>query len=74
VKFTSEVECNSGAPTFKWSFGDGSAGSTEANPTHQYDKEGEFVASVTVTGPSGGTDTDEMDIIVEKEGAEGGEK
>lgn len=74
VKFTSEVECNSGKPTFKWTFGDGSAASTEANPTHSYEKEGEFVASVTVTGPSGGSDTDEMDIIVEKEGKEGADK
>lgn len=67
VKFSSEVECNSGAPKFKWDFGDGSAPSTEANPTHTYEKEGEFVASVTVTGPSGGTDSDELDIVVEKE-------
>ncbi|HYD49403.1 MAG TPA: PKD domain-containing protein [Terriglobales bacterium] len=70
VKFTSEVECNSGQPTFKWDFGDGSQPSTEANPSHTYAKEGEFVASVTVTGPSGGTDTDEMDVVVEKDAEE----
>lgn len=70
VKFSTEVECNSGKPTFKWDFGDGSAPSTEANPTHTYAKEGEFVASVTVTGPSGGSDTDEMDVVVEKEARE----
>lgn len=73
VKFTTEVECNSGAPKFKWDFGDGSEGSTEANPSHTYEKEGEFVASVVVTGPSGGTDSDELDIVVEKDAADEGD-
>ena len=35
-----------------WEFGDGNT-STEQHPVHQYQKEGEFLVTLTVTGPQG---------------------
>jgi hypothetical protein len=66
VQFSAEVDCTSGDPTYAWTFGDGSPVSTEANPKHTYQKPGEYPASVVITGPGGGTDTDELDILVEE--------
>jgi PKD repeat protein len=66
VTFTAEAECGQG-PTYKWDFGDGSSPSTEANPTHTYTKDGDYTASVTVTGPNGATSSDEIDIFVEQD-------
>jgi nucleoid-associated protein YgaU len=67
VEFTADVDCTSGEPTYAWDFGDGSPISTEANPVHTYTKPGDFPATVTVTGTGGGTDSDELDILVEEE-------
>lgn len=69
VTFSAEAECTSGEPKYAWSFGDGSAPSTETNPSHTYAKVGDYVASVTVTSPSGATATDELDITVEEDEA-----
>ena len=66
VAFTAEADCGQGA-TYKWDFGDGSAPSTEANPTHTYTKDGDYTASVTVTGSNGSTASDEIDIFVEED-------
>lgn len=66
VAFTAEAECGQGA-TYKWDFGDGSSPSAEANPTHTYTKDGDFTASVTVSGSDGATSSDEIDIFVEEE-------
>jgi hypothetical protein len=71
VSFSAEAECSAGQPTFKWNFGDGSAPSVEANPAHTYTAIGEYTASVVVTGPDGATASDEIDITVEEEEAEG---
>ena len=71
VSFSAEAECSAGQPTFKWNFGDGSAASAEANPAHTYTGIGEYTASVVVTGPDGATASDEIDITVEQEEAEG---
>ncbi len=71
VSFSAEAECSAGQPTFKWNFGDGSAPSAEANPAHTYARIGEYTASVAVTGPDGATASDEIDITVEEEEAEG---
>ena len=38
---------------YEWDFGDGSAHSTEANPTHTYTKAGRYTAVLTVTDSSG---------------------
>jgi len=64
VAFTAEAECGQGA-TYKWDFGDGSPPSAEANPTHTYTKDGDYTASVTVSGADGATASDEIDIFVE---------
>ena len=66
VHFTAEVDCTSGDPTYVWNFGDGSPTSSEPSPKHTYQKPGEFPASVVITGPGGGTDNDELDILVEE--------
>jgi len=65
VKFQGYVEEDEGGPwTFAWDFGDGS-NSTEQNPTHVYQKEGEYTASLTVTDSRSYTGSDEIDIFVE---------
>jgi len=66
VAFTAEAECGA-QPTYKWDFGDGSAASSEQNPSHTYAKEGDYTASITVSSPGGATATDEIDIFVEEE-------
>lgn len=66
VAFTAEAECGPGA-TYKWDFGDGTPPSTETNPAHTYTKDGDYTASVTVTGPNGVTAADELDIFVEQD-------
>lgn len=67
VKWTSTVEDGTPPYTYKWDFGDGSAPSTEANPTHVYQKEGEFTATLSVTDSKGVGGSEEYDILVEKE-------
>ena len=67
VKFQGYVEEDEGGPwKFAWDFGDGST-STEQNPTHVYQKEGEFTATLTVTDQKNNTGNDEIDIFVEKD-------
>lgn len=66
VTFSAEAECNAGQPTYKWNFGDGSAPSSEVNPTHTYARPGDYTASVTITGPGGSTASDEVDITVQE--------
>jgi PKD repeat protein len=67
VKWTSTVEDGTPPYTYKWDFGDGSAPASDANPTHKYEKEGEFTATLTVTDSKGLTGSEEYDILVEKE-------
>jgi hypothetical protein len=66
VELTAEVDCTSGQPSYVWDFGDGSPTSSEVSPVHTYAQPGEYTASVVVTGPRGGTDNDEIDILVEE--------
>jgi PKD repeat protein len=67
VKWTSTVEDGTPPYTYKWDFGDGSPASTDANPTHVYQKEGEFTATLTVNDSKGLSGSEEYDILVEKE-------
>ncbi len=67
VKWTSTVEDGTPPYTYKWDYGDGTPAGTEANPTHVYQKEGEFTATLTVTDSKGLTGSEEYDILVEKE-------
>ena len=72
VQFTASVEEEEGGPwTYAWDFGDGQK-STEQNPTHTYDKVGEYTATLTVTDQKGNKGNDEIDIFVETDDGEGG--
>ena len=72
VQFTASVEEEEGGPwTYAWDFGDGQK-STEQNPTHTYDKVGEYTATLTVTDQKGNKGTDEIDIFVETDEDGGG--
>ena len=67
VKFQGYIEEDEGGPwKFAWDFGDGNK-STEQNPTHTYQAEGEYTATLTVTDQRNYTGSDELDIFVEKE-------
>ena len=65
VQFTASVEEDEGGPwRFEWDFGDGQK-STEQNPTHTYQKVGEYTATLTVVDQKNNKGTDEIDIFVE---------
>ena len=65
VQFTGSVEEDEGGPwKYEWDFGDGQK-STEQNPSHTYDKVGEYTATLTVVDQKGNKGTDEIDIFVE---------
>jgi PKD repeat protein len=65
VKFTSTIEDATPPLTYKWDFGDGSPAGTEANPTHVYQKAGEFTATLNVKDSKGISGSEEVDILVE---------
>jgi PKD repeat protein len=48
--------------TYDWDFGDGSAHSTSANPTHVYSTAGVYTARLTVNDGHGGTDSQTVGI------------
>jgi PKD repeat protein len=65
VQFTASVEEDEGGPwKFEWNFGDGQK-STEQNPSHTYEKVGEYTATLTVVDQKNNKGTDEIDIFVE---------
>jgi cytochrome c len=65
VDFTSQAEDPEGGPlTYAWDFGDGSAPSSEPNPTHTYTEPGTYAAQLTVTDEGGLTATDSVPIEV----------
>src|SRR5260221_2739714 len=47
-----------------WDFGDGSASSSDENPSHVYSSAGSFTATLTVTGSSGQTSSASQTITV----------
>jgi cytochrome c len=48
--------------SYSWDFGDGSAASTEQNPTHTYTTPGDKVAKLTVSDGNGGTATRSVQV------------
>ncbi len=57
------TDVSSGDPTsWRWSFGDG-AESIEQNPTHQYNNEGKFTVTLTVSNNSGTDSLTKKDLI-----------
>jgi len=46
-------ENGQGNLTFSWDFGDGTPGSTEMNPIHAFERDGEYVVTLTVTNGCG---------------------
>jgi len=71
VQFTASVEEETGGPfTFSWDFGDGGK-STDQNPSHTYEKVGEYTATLTVSNQKGNKGSDEIDIFVETDEEKG---
>jgi hypothetical protein len=67
VQFHGYIEEDEGGPwTFAWDFGDGNK-STEQNPRHTYEQEGEYTATLVVTDQRTYTGSDEIDVFVEKD-------
>jgi len=65
VQFTASVEEDEGGPwKFEWDFGDGQK-SADQNPSHTYQKVGEYTATLTVVDQKNNKGTDEIDIFVE---------
>lgn len=52
VNFTN-LSAGAGPITYEWDFGDGSAVSTDENPTHAYADEGTYIVSLTATNGFG---------------------
>jgi PKD repeat protein len=65
VKFTTSIEDGTPPYTYSWDFGDASAASTDANPSHVYQKAGEFTATVNVKDSKGLAGSEEYDVLVE---------
>ena len=65
VKFMADVEGGKAPLKYKWTFGDGTPDSTEANPVHVYQKAGRFQADLEVHDSSGDEDADYLEIEVQ---------
>jgi PKD repeat protein len=68
VKFLADVEGGKPPLKYVWTFGDGTADSSEPNPTHVYDKAGYYQAELIVTDSVGDEDSDFLEIEVLGEG------
>jgi PKD repeat protein len=64
VSFAASASAGSPPYSYRWSFGDGAAGSTGPSASHVYPKTGNFVATVTVTDARGATDGASATVIV----------
>lgn len=68
VKFLADVEGGAPPLEYVWTFGDGTADSSEANPAHVYEKPGYYQAELIVTDSAGDEDSDFLEIEVLGEG------
>ncbi|MCF4122281.1 ThuA domain-containing protein [Antribacter sp. KLBMP9083] len=66
VQFSSEgTRHPAGEPlSLQWTFGDGSAPSTEADPVHTYTANGSYTAQLVATDPSGQTGVANVTVVV----------
>jgi glucose/arabinose dehydrogenase len=66
VQFTGSASSDpDGDPlTYYWTFGDGSAASTAADPSHTYSADGPYIAKLTVTDSHGATSIAKVKIAV----------
>jgi len=58
-------ESNGSVSAWSWNFGDGSAPSSEPNPSHQFTVAGKYIVKLTVSG-SGGTSSIQKAITINK--------
>lgn len=61
---SSSYDPDGGTLTYSWNFGDGSAPSTVANPSHLYSAAGNYAATLTVTDATGATAMTQVFIAV----------
>lgn len=68
VRFSVEslLEDEMNGPQYKWDFGDGSPISTDASPTHVYEKPGSYTATIRIVDAAGQLGWDEVDIEVDE--------
>jgi hypothetical protein len=72
IAFAANAEDHDGDEmTYLWDFGDGTT-SYEANPSHVYDKPGDYTVTVTVTDCHGGSCTETFEMQVTKPKDENG--
>ncbi len=64
VAFKATVHGPAGPLRLRWSFGDGSADSTEREPKHTYPSPGDYRVRLEATGPGGESDSDEIHVVV----------
>lgn len=65
VKFLADIEGGKPPLSYRWTFGDGTPDSTDQNPTHVYEKAGQYTADLEVKDSSGDEDSDYLEIDVE---------
>jgi len=65
VQFKADTEGGKSPLKYKWTFGDGTPDSEEANPKHTFEKAGKYRADLTVNDAAGDSDTDYVEIEVE---------
>jgi PKD repeat protein len=65
VQFNADIEGGTPPLTIKWTFGDGTPPSSEANPAHTYAAAGSFRADLEVADSAGDSDSDWVEIEVE---------
>ena len=63
VQFDGSANGGHGGNTFSWTFGDGDSGSGE-NPSHQYDDDGIYTATMTVTDSEGDICSDTATVSI----------